>query len=78
MVPGAGTIVGGAIGAGVATSFTYAMGQAWLRVCQQVHAGRLAGIDGALDNEQLRDMFVAEFRKRLPHKDKSKATVRAP
>ena len=30
MVPGAGTVVGGAIGAGVATTFTYAMGQAWL------------------------------------------------
>ena len=36
MVPGAGTVVGGAIGAGVASSFTYAMGQAWLVVCQRV------------------------------------------
>ena len=41
LVPGAGTVIGGAIGAGVATTFTYAMGQAWLRVCQQVHAGKL-------------------------------------
>ena len=77
LVPGAGTIVGGAIGAGVASTFTYAMGQAWLRVCQQVHAGRLAGIGGALDNEQLRDMFVTEFRKRLPAKDKTKDSVRS-
>ena len=30
MIPGAGTVVGGVIGAGVASTFTYAMGQAWL------------------------------------------------
>ena len=65
LVPGAGTVVGGAIGAGVATTFTYAMGQAWLRVCQQVNAGKLGGLDGALDNEQLREAFLAEFKKRL-------------
>jgi uncharacterized protein (DUF697 family) len=41
MIPGAGTVVGGAIGAGVATSFTYAMGQAWLSVCQRVIKGKL-------------------------------------
>jgi uncharacterized protein (DUF697 family) len=65
LVPGAGAVVGGAVGAGVATTFTYAMGQAWLRVCQQVHAGKLAGLDGALDNEQLREAFLSEFKKRL-------------
>ena len=68
LVPGAGTVVGGAIGAGVATTFTYAMGQAWLRVCQQVQAGKLGGLDGALDNEQLRAMFLTEFKKRLGRK----------
>ncbi len=41
MVPGAGTVVGGAIGAGVATSFTYAMGRAWLTVCQRVAKSKL-------------------------------------
>ena len=69
LVPGAGTVIGGAIGAGVATTFTYAMGQAWLRVCQQVHAGKLSGLDGALDNDQLRDAFLSEFKKRLGRKD---------
>ena len=41
MVPGAGTVVGGAIGAGVASTFTYAMGQAWLSVCQRAAKGKL-------------------------------------
>ena len=41
MVPGAGTVIGGAIGAGVASTFTYAMGQAWLTVCQRVAKGKL-------------------------------------
>ena len=36
LIPGAGTIVGGVIGAGVASTFTYAMGQAWLTLCQRV------------------------------------------
>jgi uncharacterized protein (DUF697 family)/predicted GTPase len=78
LVPGAGSLVGGVIGAGVASTFTYAMGQAWLRVCQQVHAGKLSGLDGALDNEQLREAFLAEFKKRLGGKtgEKQKTSSR--
>ena len=76
LVPGAGAVVGGAIGAGVATTFTYAMGQAWLKVCQQVHAGKLGGLDGTLDNEQLREAFLAEFKKRLGSRGKSTASTR--
>jgi uncharacterized protein (DUF697 family)/GTP-binding protein EngB required for normal cell division len=64
MVPGAGTIVGGVIGAGVASTFTYAMGQAWLTVCQRVARGTL-GSGGMVDNDQLREVFLEEFRKRL-------------
>jgi uncharacterized protein (DUF697 family)/GTP-binding protein EngB required for normal cell division len=64
MVPGAGTVVGGAIGAGVASTFTYAMGQAWLTVCQRVVKGTL-GSGGQVDNDQLRDVFLEEFRTRL-------------
>ncbi|BAK37756.1 hypothetical protein MLP_47420 [Microlunatus phosphovorus NM-1] len=77
LVPGAGTVIGGAIGAGVASTFTYAMGQAWLKVCQQVHAGKLGGLDGALDNEQLREAFLAEFKKRLGKGAGSKASTGA-
>ena len=52
MVPGAGTIVGGVIGAGVASTFTYAMGQAWLTVCQRVAKGNLGPVGGAIDNDR--------------------------
>jgi uncharacterized protein (DUF697 family)/GTP-binding protein EngB required for normal cell division len=64
MVPGAGTVVGGVIGAGVASTFTFAMGQAWLTVCQRVAKGTL-GTEGRIDNDQLREVFLEEFRKRL-------------
>ncbi len=64
MVPGAGTVVGGVVGAGVASTFTYAMGQAWLTICQRVVKGTL-GSGGLVDNDQLRDVFLDEFRKRL-------------
>ena len=65
MVPGAGTIAGGVVGAGVATSFTWAMGQAWLTVCQRVVAGQLGGVGRMIDNEQLREVFLDEFKKKL-------------
>ena len=65
MVPGAGTIVGGAIGAGVASTFTYAMGHAWLSVCQRAAKGKLGPLGGDAGEEQLREAFLAEFRSRL-------------
>ena len=65
LIPGAGSIVGGAIGAGVASSFTYAMGEAWLSVCQRVVKGKLGPIGQAMDDNVLRDAFLAEFRKRI-------------
>lgn len=64
MVPGAGSLAGGAISAGIASTFTFAMGQAWLRVCQRVASGRLAGANQVLDNEQLKELFHEEFRRR--------------
>ena len=65
MVPGAGSVAGGMIGAGVASTFTYAMGQAWLAVCQQVAKGKLGGLGTALDNDAVREAFQDEFKKRL-------------
>ena len=53
------------LSAGVATSFTYAMGQAWLVVCQRVARGSLSGLTSALDNEAVREAFVDEFKSRL-------------
>lgn len=65
MVPGAGSVAGGAIGAGVAASFTMALGQAWLVVCQRMLAGQLVNADGTVDSEAVHDAFLAEFRRRL-------------
>ena len=65
MLPGAGTVAGGMMSAGVATSFTYAMGQAWLAVCQRVARGSFGGLTQALDNEAVREAFVEEFKARL-------------
>jgi len=65
MVPGAGTVAGGMIGAGVATSYTYAMGQAWLVVCQRVALGHFGGVGAVLDNAEIRDLFVSELKQRL-------------
>jgi uncharacterized protein (DUF697 family)/GTPase Era involved in 16S rRNA processing len=70
MVPGPGTLVGGAIAAGVASSLTWAIGQAWVVVCVRLSQGRLTSISSALDSEAIRELFVSEFkanmRKHLP------------
>jgi uncharacterized protein (DUF697 family)/GTP-binding protein EngB required for normal cell division len=65
MVPGAGTVVGGVIGAGVASTFTYAMGHAWLTVCHRFAKGKLGTAGTVIDNEQLHQVFMEEFRKQL-------------
>jgi uncharacterized protein (DUF697 family)/GTP-binding protein EngB required for normal cell division len=65
-VPGAGTVAGGVINAGVATTFTYAMGEAWLAVCQRANGGKLPMVNGMVDSKAVRDLFMAEFAKRVP------------
>ncbi len=66
LIPGAGTIAGGAINASVASGFTLAMGQAWLAVCQRVANGQLGQLGDALDSQAVKDLFEEEFRKRAP------------
>jgi uncharacterized protein (DUF697 family)/GTPase SAR1 family protein len=70
LVPGVGTMVGGAINASVASAFTWAMGQAWTVVCVRLAKGGLVGVDGALDSDAIRTLFMSEFkesaRSRLP------------
>ncbi|PWD52536.1 GTP-binding protein [Serinibacter arcticus] len=61
MIPGAGSIAGGVIGASVASTFTFAMGEAWLTVCQRAAAGQLDNVAGVLDNEQVRRAFLDAF-----------------
>jgi len=65
-LPGAGTIAGGVINASVASSFTLAMGQAWLTVCRQAQTKSLPMLDGRFDPAGVRQLFEAEMAKRLP------------
>ena len=65
LIPGAGSIAGGLIGAGVASTYTYAMGQAWLAVCQRAVTGSFGRVGEALDTDAVREAFSAELKKRL-------------
>ncbi|MCW2810516.1 MAG: hypothetical protein JWP61_974 [Friedmanniella sp.] len=65
MVPGAGTLAGGLVGAGVASTFTYAMGQAWVVVCQRAATGSFGGLGRALDSDAVKEAFTEEFKRRL-------------
>ncbi|MBT2484282.1 MULTISPECIES: GTPase family protein [unclassified Microbacterium] len=72
LIPGAGTIVGGVVSGAVASSFTLAIGYAWAVVCGELTQGRLRGIDGALDNNMVRELFQQQvgvwFKKVKPGK----------
>lgn len=61
-VPGAGTAVAGTINATVAGTFTYAMGHAWLRVCERLARGELRMVGGALDSKTIHKVFMDEFK----------------
>ncbi|MFC7497133.1 MULTISPECIES: GTPase family protein [unclassified Nocardioides] len=61
-VPGAGTAVAGTINAGVAGTFTFAMGHAWLRVCERLARGELRTVGGALDSDRIHRVFMDEFK----------------
>ncbi|QDE33522.1 DUF697 domain-containing protein [Microbacterium foliorum] len=60
LIPGAGTLVGGVISGAVASSFTLAIGYAWSVVCGELTQGRLRGVDGALDNDLVRELFQSQ------------------
>ncbi|MGY2700870.1 GTPase family protein [Nocardioides sp. HB32] len=61
-IPGAGTAVAGTINATIAGTFTYAMGHAWLRVCERIARGELRAVGGALDSDSIRRVFMDEFK----------------
>ncbi|WP_395659015.1 GTPase family protein [Nocardioides sp.] len=61
-VPGAGTAVAGTINATIAGTFTYAMGHAWLRVCERLARGELRMVGGALDSDKIHRVFLDEFK----------------
>ncbi|HIT74091.1 MAG TPA: DUF697 domain-containing protein, partial [Candidatus Avipropionibacterium avicola] len=72
LVPGVGTAAGGAIGAGVASTFTFAMGQAWAVVCAKVASGKLRNSEGMIDNDQVRELFISEFTKKVRVRQESR------
>lgn len=51
-----GAITGISLGA-----FTLAVGYAWMAVCDQLTQGKLQGLDGILNNETVREVFLARF-----------------
>jgi len=61
LVPGVGTIVGGAITGSVAGSITYAVGEAWHRVCIGMAEGRFETVTGTLDSQSVQKVFNDEF-----------------
>ena len=72
LIPGAGAVAGGVINASVAGSVTFAMGRAWMAVCQRLAKGELAGVDGALDSGAIRNLFSDEFRGQWKKRGRSK------
>lgn len=61
-VPGAGTAIAGTINATVASTFTYAIGHAWVRVCERLARGELRAVGGALDSDRIHRVFMDEFK----------------
>jgi uncharacterized protein (DUF697 family) len=62
LLPG-GNIAGGAIRASVASSLTYAMGEAWIEVCSRLFRLGPGAVD-QLSSQELRNMFLEAFRAR--------------
>ncbi len=60
LVPGVGTVVGGAITGGVAGTVTMAVGTAWHRVCIGMAEGKYQTVSGTLDSAMIRKVFNDE------------------
>jgi uncharacterized protein (DUF697 family)/predicted GTPase len=72
-LPG-GNVVGGVIRAGVASTLTYAVGEAWIVVCTHLYK---LGPDAAknVPNQEIRRLFMNEFKKRASRKRDERAVV---
>lgn len=62
MVPGFGTVVGGAISATVAAGLTFGMGAAWQAVCIKVAKGEL-NPEVLGDQQRIAAIFIQEFKR---------------
>lgn len=65
LIPGAGTIVGGAISAGTAGVVTLAMGKAFIEVCKMVKLGKLSEVDilSSKGKSIMKDQFKEQLKK---------------
>jgi uncharacterized protein (DUF697 family)/GTPase SAR1 family protein len=61
LVPGVGTLAGGAITGGVAGTVTFAVGHAWHRVCIGMAEGRYQTVTGTLDSQMVQKVFNEEL-----------------
>ncbi len=61
LVPGIGTIAGGAITGSVAGSITFAVGHAWHRVCIGMAEGKYQTVAGTLDSRTIQRVFNEEL-----------------
>ncbi len=64
-IPGAGSIVGGAISAGTAGAITLAMGKAFIEVCKMVKLGKLSEADltSSKGRKIMKEQFKEQFKK---------------
>lgn len=74
LIPGAGWVIGGAINASVAGSFTVAMGYAWIAICGKLTEGKLTLVNGLPDNALIKDVFLTELKSRLKLNRKNNST----
>lgn len=65
LIPGAGTVAGGAISAGTAGLVTLAMGKAFIEVCKMVKIGKLreADILSSKGKNIMKDQFKEQLKK---------------
>lgn len=68
MIPGAGTIAGGVISAGVAASLTFSLGLAYIKVCEFIVREEAKG--NRVENDQIIEKMKETFRKELKIKSK--------
>ena len=65
LIPGAGTVAGGAISAGTAGLVTLAMGKAFIEVCKMVKIGKLTETDilSSKGKNIMKDQFKEQLKK---------------
>ena len=73
LVPGVGTVAGGAITGGVAGSITFAVGTAWHRVCIGMAEGQYQTVSGTLDSRVVQKVFSREFTSIMRRRGLAKA-----